>query len=68
MAVPKKKVSTSKKKIRNTDSSKKIQRIDYIICFNCHMIKLKHHICSQCGYYHNRSRLIDNTNQPIIYK
>nr|YP_007890771.1 ribosomal protein L32 [Seculamonas ecuadoriensis]AGH24466.1 ribosomal protein L32 [Seculamonas ecuadoriensis] len=49
MAVPKKKVSHSRKRIRN--SAKKLSEVHYIVCPNCSFLKLKHHVCKACGYF-----------------
>jgi len=53
MAVPKKKSSVSRRKIRNCFIKEEMRRnIDnYSICTNCNYVKKKHHICSHCGYY-----------------
>ncbi len=53
MAVPKRKVTPSRKKIRNTAIIEKIRKsfYNYATCSNCNFIKKKHTICNYCGYY-----------------
>lgn len=60
MAVPKKKSSVSRRKIRNVHVKEEIKKSvqNYSICKNCNYVKKKHHICSNCGYY----------NDSLIYK
>ena len=52
MGVPKRKVSKSKQKQRN--STKKLQAPNLVKCPQCHHLKLPHHICPNCGYYGKR--------------
>ena len=53
MAVPKRKVTPSRKHIRNVTSKKNIQNAlcNYAICKQCNYIKKKHSICTNCRYY-----------------
>jgi len=56
MAVPKKKISITKKHIRTsawrTNKIKKIfKKLVLIKCENCWTLKRKHHVCPSCGYY-----------------
>ena len=58
MAVPKKKISTSRRgKRRSHDSLGKVLVVE---CENCGAEKLPHHICNSCGYY-NKKEIIDKT-------
>lgn len=60
MAVPKKKVSLSRKKKRSTITKSKIKKsmCNYAICPNCTYLKKKHNVCHSCGYY----------SKNVIYK
>ena len=56
MAVPKKKVSISKKRIRHstwqTKTIKKlVKKANYVKCSHCGSYKLSHRVCSACGFY-----------------
>ena len=52
MAVPKKKISTSRRgKRRSHDSLRKVLVVE---CENCGAEKLPHHICPSCGHYNKR--------------
>ena len=56
MAVPKRKVSISKKKIKHntwqTNIIKKlINKTNLTKCSNCHKTKLKHRVCKNCWFY-----------------
>lgn len=52
MAVPKKKISKSRRNQRRSHDSLKSRAA--IECPNCGELKLPHHICSACGYYDDR--------------
>ena len=52
MAVPKAKVSKSKRNMRR--SHHRLQRVNLAECSNCGELKLPHHICQACGYYDGR--------------
>ncbi len=49
MAVPKSKISKSKRDMRRSHDS--LSESGYAECPNCGELKLSHHICSHCGYY-----------------
>ncbi len=56
MAVPKKKTSISKKKIRHstwqTKAIKKLsKKATFTKCSNCNWEKLSHRVCPHCGFY-----------------
>ena len=62
MAVPRKKVSKSKRNMRR--SHHRLRRVNAIECSNCGEFKLPHHICQACGYYNGRevvARVADST-------
>ena len=52
MAVPRKKVSRSKRNMRRSHHA--LRRAAPVDCPNCGESKLPHHICSYCGYYRGR--------------
>ena len=49
MAVPKKKVSVSKRNMRRSHDALQPRRV--VVCPNCGVEKLPHHVCHACGYY-----------------
>lgn len=55
MAVPRKKVSKSKRNMRRGHLS--LPRVNVIECSNCGELKRPHHICQACGYYNGREVL-----------
>jgi len=52
MAVPKRRTSKSKKRMRRTHF--KIDAPAASLCSNCGQVKQPHRVCSSCGYYKNR--------------
>ena len=56
MAVPKRKVSKARKRMRRAHDS--ISEPPKAICDNCGEIKRPHHVCHSCGYYNGR-KIID---------
>ena len=52
MAVPKKKISRSKRNMRRSHDSLQTSILDE--CGNCGELKRPHHICEACGYYNGR--------------
>ena len=52
MAVPKKKVSKSRRNNRRAHDA--LSTKNAIECPNCGELKLPHHICGACGYYRDR--------------
>jgi large subunit ribosomal protein L32 len=52
MAVPKKKVSKSRRDMRR--SHHKLPSAAYAECSNCGELKRPHHVCSACGQYDGR--------------
>ena len=49
MAVPRTKVTKSKRGMRRSHDS--LKSINFIECGNCGEQKISHHICKACGYY-----------------
>ena len=52
MAVPKNKVSKSKRNMRRAHDS--LSANASAECPNCGELKRPHHVCASCGYYDNR--------------
>jgi large subunit ribosomal protein L32 len=52
MAVPKKKVSPSRRNMRRSHDA--LAAASYSECPNCGELKRPHHICGACGYYDGR--------------
>lgn len=52
MAVPKKKVSPSRRDMRRSHEA--LKGSSYHECANCGELKRPHHVCSACGYYDGR--------------
>ncbi|MEM7073028.1 MAG: 50S ribosomal protein L32 [Pseudomonadota bacterium] len=55
MAVPKRKVTPSKRNQRR--SHDRLGSANLHECPNCGELKLPHHICPKCNYYHGREIL-----------
>ncbi len=52
MAVPKKKVSKSRRNMRRSHDALKAGA--HVECPNCGELKRPHHLCSACGHYDGR--------------
>jgi large subunit ribosomal protein L32 len=52
MAVPKKKVSKSRRDMRR--SHHRLRAVNLGECSNCGELKLPHHVCQTCGHYNGR--------------
>ncbi len=52
MAVPKKKISKSRRNMRRSHDA--LSRSVYVECSNCGELKRPHHVCSACGHYNGR--------------
>jgi large subunit ribosomal protein L32 len=52
MAVPKKKISKSRRGQRRSHDALKATNL--VECGNCGEMKLPHHICNACGFYKGR--------------
>ncbi len=52
MAVPKKKISTSRRNMRRAHDS--LASSVYEECSNCGELKKPHHVCGACGHYKDR--------------
>jgi large subunit ribosomal protein L32 len=55
MAVPKKKVSPSRRNMRRSHHA--LRAPAYAECPNCGELKRPHHLCPSCGHYHEREVL-----------
>jgi large subunit ribosomal protein L32 len=52
MAVPKKKVSPSRRNMRRSHEA--LKGSAYVECPNCGETKRPHHVCGACGFYDGR--------------
>lgn len=52
MAVPKRKVSKSRRNMRRSHHA--LKPASYVECPNCGELKRPHHICGSCGHYKER--------------
>ncbi|HET6158178.1 MAG TPA: 50S ribosomal protein L32 [Dongiaceae bacterium] len=52
MAVPKKRVSSSRRDMRRSHDALKVQKATE--CPNCGELKRPHHVCGACGHYDGR--------------
>jgi len=52
MAVPKKKISKSKRNMRRAHDA--LGGSSYEECPNCGELKRPHHVCEACGFYNDR--------------
>jgi large subunit ribosomal protein L32 len=57
MAVPKKKISKSRRDMRRSHLA--LVHTNVVTCPNCGESKLQHHMCDNCGMYNNRQILKD---------
>ena len=56
MAVPKRKVSKSRRDKRKANW--KISAPSVVDCPHCHEKKIAHHVCKNCGYYDGQERTV----------
>ena len=52
MAVPKKKISKSRRDMRRAHHA--LKPMGSVECPNCGELKLPHHVCGACGHYKDR--------------
>ena len=52
MAVPKRKVSPSRRDSRRSHDA--LKAVEVIECPNCGEVKRPHHVCQACGFYAGR--------------
>ncbi|MDR2682151.1 MAG: 50S ribosomal protein L32 [Holosporaceae bacterium] len=60
MAVPKKKISKSRRDMRRSHLA--LTAVNSVLCPNCKDSKLPHHMCSTCGMYNGKQILKDKRN------
>ena len=58
MAVPKSKISKSKRGMRRSHTKLAINNLSK--CSNCSNVKLPHRICTHCGYYKGKEVIVVN--------
>ena len=64
MAVPKKKVSPSRRNMRRAHEA--LQASAYVECQNCGELKRPHHVCSHFGYYDGREVVAADRLKPAV--
>lgn len=52
MAVPKKKISKSRRNMRRAHHA--LKPAAFVECQNCGEMKRPHHVCGSCGHYNER--------------
>jgi large subunit ribosomal protein L32 len=57
MAVPKKRVSKSRKGMRRSHMSQRFQAPQLSTCSRCGEPKLSHRVCANCGHYKDKEVL-----------
>ncbi len=60
MAVPRKKVSRSKRDMRRAHD--RLGRVNLVECSNCGEPKRSHHVCDACGHYNGREVIAESTS------
>lgn len=60
MAVPRKKVSRSKRDQRRAHD--RLATVNLAECSNCGEQKLPHHVCGSCGHYNGREVIAENAS------
>ena len=60
MAVPKKKISKSRRGMRRAHQA--LSAVASVECPNCGEPKLAHHICASCGHYDQREVITQSTD------
>ena len=58
MAVPKKKVSKSRRDMRR--SHHRLKPTAHVECANCGERTMPHHICPSCGHYRGREVVVES--------
>ena len=58
MAVPKSKITKSKRGMRRAHDA--LRGVNTTECANCGELKLPHHVCAACGYYASKEILVTN--------
>ena len=53
MALPKRKISKTRRDKRRTHQ--KVKPVNYVKCTQCGEVRLPHHMCPSCGTYNDRT-------------
>jgi large subunit ribosomal protein L32 len=64
MAVPKKKVSPSRRGMRRSHHA--LAKEAHVECSNCGEIKRPHHVCPSCGHYDGREVAAADTLKGVV--
>ena len=63
MAVPKSKITKSRRGMRRSHDA--LKGVNATECANCGELKLPHHVCNSCGYYAAKEVIV-NTDEVDI--
>lgn len=63
MAVPRKKVTRSKRNMRRAHDS--LSPASYIECSECGELKRSHHVCGACGHYDGREVVATSVDDDL---
>ena len=63
MAVPKSKITKSKRGMRRAHDA--LKPVNSTECANCGELKLPHHVCNSCGYYAKKEVIISHEEVDI---
>jgi large subunit ribosomal protein L32 len=64
MAVPKKKVSPSRRGMRRSHEA--LTAVASMECSNCGELKRPHHVCSHCGHYDGREVMAADKARGVV--
>jgi large subunit ribosomal protein L32 len=64
MAVPKKKVSPSRRGMRRSHHA--LPKESSMECSNCGELKRSHHVCSSCGHYDGREVMAADALKGVV--
>lgn len=63
MAVPKRKLSRSRRDSRRAQWMRSVKIPNAVPCPRCQEPKLSHRVCESCGYYHDRQVVPEKTEE-----
>jgi len=64
MAVPKKKVSPSRRGMRRSHHA--VAKEAHVECSNCGEVKRPHHVCPSCGHYDGKEVVSAETVKGVV--
>ena len=63
MAVPKSKITRSRRGMRRAHDA--LKAVNSTECSNCGELKLPHHVCKSCGHYSNKEIVTSNVEVDL---